>query len=164
MTTLYLHLLPIAQTVEALPWWANALVSLVAVAGTALTGLVGAGIKKLIDYTGEKIKLQVLARAAQLALMIVQRLFQVEVEHAKLAAADGKLTKAEAHGFHQKAVAELKTYLGPKGISMLMWVVGASEEKLEGLFSTLVESAVAEAKNQGKAARSGNPTSASAKA
>lgn len=89
---------------------------------------------------------------------VVQEVFQVFVEGIKAGRADGKLTDAEMNVAKEMAIAKLKERLGWRkllelGGGMLARLFGgdAWAAKIEGWLGSAVETAVAEAKREGKA-------------
>lgn len=91
--------------------------------------LLGWGARKLGQFLDAKIENEYVSNAQSrlwdalsTAVTAVGKEF---VEQAKDTNADGKLSKAEAAHAKNMAVAKLKTYLGPKGLKELAFVLGA---------------------------------------
>lgn len=137
---------------EPMAWWVQALIALASAFGTALLGLLGRLLNKAFDYLAQKSKLAFLGEVDEFLMGYVTLLYNTEVEHAKKAAADGKLTDEEKKRFSAIPVERAKEYFGWDRLSK---VLGAGAEDL---LASRVEKAKTVATNAGKAARVANPT------
>jgi hypothetical protein len=83
-----------------------------------------------------------IAMDAVLPMTAVKDLQQTVVDEIKAANADGKITDAEKLKIKNTALANVKSYLGTKGIRVLSGVFGLSGGALDGFLSSKIESAV----------------------
>lgn len=60
---------------------------------------------------------------------VVAELAQTTVAALKEAAGDGKLTAEEVEDIRREALGKLKSYLGPKGLSLIMDMLGTKDAK-----------------------------------
>lgn len=114
----------------------------VPVLGALLAALVGFGIQWLRAKTaGLKWQsvLDQLHDAVDTAVAAVQ---QTTVDALQRAAADGKLTEAEAKAAFDTALAQVKTILGTKGLAALQSALQAGQETLEAYLRSKIEAAV----------------------
>ena len=72
----------------------------------------------------------------------VGALEQTMVLAAKLAASDGQLTGEDGRNIKAAALAEIKSHLGPEGISALKAILGVQADTLDSFLGTRVEAAV----------------------
>jgi hypothetical protein len=140
----------IASTVVADPWWHMLLVDVLIGLGAVAMGLLGRALTVVFDWLAERTKLSFLARVDDAAMDIVTDLYAKEVEHAKKAKADRKLTKEEREKFASIAAVSLKSWLGTKGLAQLGKIFSGSAEDA---IKAKIEKAVAVSKNAGKLAR-----------
>lgn len=136
---------------EANPWWHIVLVNVLIGFGSIVLGLIGKGLTLAFDWLAEKTKISFLARVDDALMDIITEIYATQVEHAKAAAKDGKLSKEEREKFKSLAISSLKSWLGVKGIKKLGAIAnGFTETSIRGK----VEKAIAVSKNAGKLARS----------
>ncbi len=115
-----------------------------------LLALLGAwALKRLKDLIDAKVKNEsaagVLHRLTEYSAHVVADMYQRQVEAAKAAAADGKLTAEDAARFRAEAVAAVKDRLGPAGLRELADALGGQAgEKLDDAVASSNEAAIAE--------------------
>jgi len=101
---------------------------------------------KLASYIKSKVNSEylrgVLVRLDEAVVTAVKGLQQTVVDEIKAANADGKITEAEKKRIKDSALANVKSYLGAKGINVLSEVLGLSGGALDGFLSSKIESAV----------------------
>lgn len=101
---------------------------------------------RLASYINSKIKNEylrgVLVRLDEAVVTVVKDLQQTVVEEIKASNIDGKIPDAEKRRIKETALANLKSYLGAKGIKMLAQVLGFNGCSLDGFLSSKIESAV----------------------
>jgi hypothetical protein len=134
-----------------IPWWGQALIALASTFGTALLGLLGRLLNQAFKYLAEKTRLAFLGEVDEFIMGYVTLLYNTEVEAAKDAAADGKLTEEEKQKFAAIPVELAKEHFGWNKLSKAL---GAGAE---GWMASRVERGVTVAKNSGKAARASAP-------
>jgi hypothetical protein len=84
----------------------------------------------------------VLVRLDDAVITAVKDLQQTVVAEIKAATADGKISEAEKQRIKDAAVANVKSYLGTKGIRVLAEVLGLSGGALDSFLGSKVEAAV----------------------
>ncbi len=84
----------------------------------------------------------VLVRLDDAVVTAVKDLQQTVVAEIKAASADGKISEAEKRRIKDAAVANVKSYLGAKGIRVLAEVLGLSGGALDSFLGSKVEAAV----------------------
>lgn len=84
----------------------------------------------------------VLLRLDDAVLVAVKELQQTVVSELKAASADGSLDELEQVRVKEAALANVKSYLGPKGLAVLAKILGLSDGSLEKLLSARIEAAV----------------------
>lgn len=84
----------------------------------------------------------VLVRLDDAVVTAVKDLQQTVVAEIKAATADGKISEAEKQRIKDAAVANVKSYLGTKGIRVLAEVLGLSGGALDSFLGSKVEAAV----------------------
>lgn len=88
-----------------------------------------------------------LTRLNDVVFGVVKELNQTIVAGLKDANADGKVTKEEADQIKANALAKVKSYIGPKGIDEILFVLGLKDESaLDAFISSKVEAAVGDVK------------------
>lgn len=101
---------------------------------------------KLASFISGKVKNEylrgVLVRLDDAVITAVKDLQQTVVDEIKAANADGKISEAERKRIKDAALANVKSYLGAKGIRVLSEVLGLSANALDGFISSKVEAAV----------------------
>ena len=101
---------------------------------------------KLASYIKSKVNNEylrgVLVRLDEAVVTAVKDLQQTVVDEIKAANVDGKITEAEKKRIKDSALANVKSYLGAKGIKVLSEVLGLSGGALDGFLSSKIESAV----------------------
>lgn len=135
------------------PWWQKLIVTVFVGFGSTILGLIGKALTMLFDWLAVKIGWARLRLVDDLVMDEVTALYNKEVEHAKAANADGKLTEAEKAKFAQIAIGHVKGLFSFAFIKKLIAFLG-SETKVDEMISKKVEKAVTAAKNAGKMARS----------
>jgi uncharacterized protein YdbL (DUF1318 family) len=113
---------------------------------TAATWAVAQLAKKLGAQGEATTKGLLLTQLGGFAAIVVQRLNATLVTQYKLAAADGRITRAEAEALAGAAIKELRDVLGTDGVARLKTVFGWSEVALDGQLRGVVEQKVVEAK------------------
>lgn len=83
-----------------------------------------------------------LVRLDDAVFTAVKELQQTVVAEVKAASADGKIDDAERRLIKDAAVANVKSYVGPKGLGVLAQVLGLSGGTLEQFLGSRVEAAV----------------------
>lgn len=125
---------------------------------TALVPVVGIVLKTLGQKAAELIQAKVDNQTAEAALLrltaavtdAVGEVYQAEAGALKGAAADGKLTQEEKDRLKQIAVDHAKSYLGKKGVDMLLEVLGFTSEKdLDKVIAGKVDKVIYDAKRAG---------------
>ena len=99
----------------------------------------------------------ILTRFDYLALSVVKKVMQTYVEDIRAASADGKLTDEEKKAAKDKAMLEVKSHLGLKGLEELAGVFGAGD-LLNSIIDTKIEATVHDLKAPVKVESTGNPT------
>ena len=136
-------------------WWESVLITLATALGGVILNYLRKGLNALFDMLAEKTKLTFLANVDEVVMDVVTDLYAVEVEHAKKAAADGKLTAEEREKFKTIAKDRLSSWLGPKGLAKLSEIFSGQSDMV---LAAKIEKAVTVAKNAGKAARASDPS------
>ena len=120
--------------------------SIIEQVGTALVAVLVLGIGTAVPFLVRKVKYEyakdVLDRLGEFAILVVREMWQTVVQAAKAASPDGKLTSETAKEVKGAAIEKLKSYLGPKGISALLWLLGLSNKSLEELLGGAIEAAI----------------------
>lgn len=83
-----------------------------------------------------------LVRLDDAVLTAVKDLQQTVVAEVKAASADGKIDDVERERIKSAALANVKSYLGPKGLAVLAELLGLSEDTLERYLGSRIEAAV----------------------
>jgi len=84
----------------------------------------------------------VLVRLDEAVLTAVKGLQQTVVDDIKAVSLDGKITIGEKRRIKETAIANVRSYLGPKGIRVLAEVLGLSGAALDRFLDSKVEAAV----------------------
>jgi hypothetical protein len=84
----------------------------------------------------------VLVRLDDAVFTSVKDIQQSVVEQIKDASADGKITDDEKKRIKEKALANVKSHLGTKGLAEVAGILGLEGGALDGLLSSRVEAAV----------------------
>lgn len=84
----------------------------------------------------------VLVRLDDAVITVAKDLQQSVVREIKARSADGKLSGRDRDRIKEEAVANLKTYLGPKGLRVLAKVLSLSGAALDNFLDSKVEAAV----------------------
>lgn len=111
------------------------------VLATTLTGL---GTYLLAKVHGTAAK-AIFKKAQDAVSVAVKQVYQTYVSELKEANTDGKLTPEEKKNARDQAVAIAKSYIGMKGLKVILWIFGLSDEKLV----SLIEAEVYQAKQDG---------------
>jgi len=119
------------------------LVPLTAIGVTWLGGRVGELIQAKVN--NETLR-GVLLRLDDAVVTAVKDLEQTIVADAKVAAADGKISREEARRIKDKAVRRVKSSLGPDGLKQLGSVLGLWELSVEDFIGSKVEASVLDLK------------------
>ena len=119
------------------------LVPLTAIGVTWLGGRVGELIQAKVS--NETLR-GVLLRLDDAVVTAVKDLEQTIVAEAKAAASDGKISREEARRIKDKAVRQVKSYLGPDGLKELGAVLGLWELSVEDFIGSKVEASVLDLK------------------
>ncbi len=107
--------------------------------GSAVIALIGWGIVALVGLIKRKYAYEIVDRVGELAYHVVREVWQVYVEELK---AQGKFDKEAQAEAKKMAIVKLKSYLGPKGVEMLVWLFGYSDADLDAHLAGQIESAV----------------------
>jgi len=83
-----------------------------------------------------------LVRLDNAVLTAVKELQQTVVAEVKAASADGKIDDVERQRIKDAALANVKSYLGPKGLAVLAELLGLSGDTLERYLGSRIEAAV----------------------
>lgn len=83
-----------------------------------------------------------LVRLDDAVLTAVKELQQTVVAEVKAASADGKIDDVERQRIKEVALANVKSYLGPKGLAVLAELLGLSGDTLERYLGSRIEAAV----------------------
>jgi len=101
---------------------------------------------KLASYIGRKVQNEylrgALTRLDDAVLVAVKELQQTVVAELKAAAENGKLDEAARKRVQDAALANVKSYVGPKGLRVLVDVLGLSNEMLDPFVRSRIEAAV----------------------
>ena len=101
---------------------------------------------KLADFIKRKVDNEylrgVLVRLDEAVVTTVKDFERTVVAEIKRARSNGKITEAEKRQIKEAAVANVKSYLGPKGIRVLGDVLGLSDGSLDSFLGAKVEAAV----------------------
>jgi hypothetical protein len=101
---------------------------------------------KLASYIGSKVQNEylrgALTRLDDAVLVAVKELQQTVVAELKAAAENGKLDETARKRVKDAALANVKSYIGPKGLSAIADVLGLSNEMLEQFVRSRIEAAV----------------------
>lgn len=122
------------------------LLGISAIVISAVIGYVVTLLRRLILEKVAKEQLQgLLLRLTEGAAIAVRETYQRWVEAAK---AEGKFDDEAKERARKEALDYLKTYIGPKGLTLLSYILGFNTEvELEKLLTGRIESAIAEEKN-----------------
>lgn len=111
-----------------------------------LVGVLTVGAARLTTFIHGKVKNEylegVLLRLDDAVLTVVKDLEQTIVREIKRASADGKIPVEERRRIKDMALAKLKSYLGPKGLQLLVKVLGLSGSALDAFLVSKIEAAV----------------------
>lgn len=122
----------------------------------ALLGLISTAFGFLARWISAKTgseRAGVIAERLGVALeRAVKATWQTYAEDLKKGRSDGKLTDDEKAEARKRAIDFAKSYLGPKGIRELLWVLGIDSSKLDGALGDMLEPFIAKAKEDAKAA------------
>jgi hypothetical protein len=122
-------------------------IAIIGALGVPLLALLGKALSRWADVLSERYKLAFIARLDDQIMGYVTELFSVEVEAAKAAAKDGKLSDEEKAAFKRKAIEITKKHVG---LGALANVFGST---LDAEVGARVDKAVTISQNAGKAAR-----------
>lgn len=128
----------------SIPWWVQLLGSGF---GTAVLSALGWLFKRLFDWAGEKTKLDFLKRLDDLVMAVISDIYNTLVQQAKNAKADGKLTEHERQRFKTMAIQAIKGYLGTKGMTQLIAILGGKAASVDGFLGAAVEKQITASKN-----------------
>lgn len=142
---------PIAEAAASPSVWDIILPKLLEAALPLLTVVLGWASVELSKFIRAKTKNEALAgaltRLNDVVFTVVKALNQTVVDELRKANADGKVTKEEVAGIKAKALEQVKSHIGPKGIDELLFVLGLKDEAaLDKLVSDKVEAAVGDVK------------------
>lgn len=109
----------------------------------AILGWAAAAVARFVveKTKNEKVR-DLLLRLDTLAFKVVLELEQTMVDAIREANADGKITEEEKATIKAKALENLKSYLGAKGVLELKTIIGLDDGVVTNLLSTAVESAL----------------------
>ena len=119
------------------------LVPLTAIGVAWLGGRVGELVQAKV---GNEALRGVLLRLQDAVVTAVKDLEQTIVADAKAAASDGRISREEARRIKDKAVRQVKSYLGPTGLKQLGEVLGLWELSVEDFIGSKVEASVLDLK------------------
>ena len=88
----------------------------------------------------------VLIRLDGAVVTAVKDLQQTVVDEAKAAAEDGRISREECRRIKGKAIRQVKSFLGPKGLRELVEVLGLGELNAEDFIGSKVEASVLDLK------------------
>jgi hypothetical protein len=100
----------------------------------------------------EKIE-EIFLRVNDAVLTAVRELQQILVDELKRANADGKIAPHEKDAIREKALENVKSYLGARGIKILMRVLGLTASGAERYLGAQVERAVFEERERARRQR-----------
>lgn len=122
------------------PWWGKVLIALASAFGTAIVALLARLLNRLFAYFARRAKLAFLADVDEVIIGFVSETGNELVEHAKVAAKDGKLTKAERNHFKRIPIRKAKEHFGLEALGELVGSV--SEDVIDRFLGSRVEKAV----------------------
>lgn len=112
-----------------------------------LTWLFTKGAKYLSAKTANQYLAGVVNRLDDVALKVVNDVYQTYVKERKRLSEDGTLSEEDKKMAKQIAIASLKDYLGEKGLTELKFLfTGMDTSKVETVLGSVVEDAVAKQK------------------
>ena len=113
-----------------------------------LTTLLGFLAKWIGNKTGSEKAASILGRLSTVLMDSVKATWEVYVKDIKRGKADGKLEENEKSRARSLAIDFARTYLGPKGISLLLDTLGIKDGELDGVLGKLLEPYVRKAKDE----------------
>lgn len=126
---------------EDFTWWQDALIAIAGAGGTFILGLITKGITHGVEWLARKAKLAFLEELDDMAIAFVVDLYNSEVEAAKEAAKDGKLSPEEKARFKQIVIDKLTAHFGLRKL----WSMFRGNN-LDSALSAVVEKAVTKSK------------------
>lgn len=125
-------------------------------ASTLLVGLLSFALVHLVRFVGTKTKSDLLTRAATaLRIAVVTAVKEVSQEYIsgiKEGRADGKLTAEEKARAKQRALAKAKSYLGARGLALLVQGFRLDPGGIDAFLGGHIEAAVHDVKLESAAA------------
>lgn len=123
------------------------LISAAALAALALIAVVLAfGVNWLKAKTGSELLARILRGITTAARIAVQEVWVTYVKALKEASADGTLTDDEKLEARARAIALVKSFLGAKGIALLLRETGIESSLVDKYLGAFIEQALAEEK------------------
>lgn len=123
---------------------------LISAAGTAVLSLLAVlvlfGIRWLHAKTGSDLLARLVRGVASAARLAVQEVWATYVRTLKESAEDGKLTADEKTRARSAAIGLVKSFLGPKGLALLLRETGMSSDALDRYLGAFVEQALVDEK------------------
>ncbi|MDR0966676.1 MAG: hypothetical protein LBM75_09300 [Myxococcales bacterium] len=123
------------------------LLPLIETAGAALIALAGIATTLLIRWIYSKTKSAIVDRAltavSQACHLAVTQVWTNYVEALKAEAPDGKLTDSDKSMARSIAIQTVKSFLGPKGLALIVKGLGVEAAWLESFLGASVESSLA---------------------
>lgn len=120
----------------------------------ALVAMAGIITTSLIGYIKNKAAQDLAKRVQDLAMVVVQDTWETFVEEVKTQ--EGGLTPEAAKVARDRALESLKSYIGPRGIKAIMYLIGQGDlqgKTLDEYLTSEIHAALVEAKNVGRASK-----------
>lgn len=119
------------------------IIAILGLFGTVIMGFFTKALASAVGLLSSKVRNETLRgiveRLDDLVLKVVNEVYQTYVREIKNAREDGTLTEEEKAEAKRIAIAKLKEYLGPKGLTELHWLVTGNADDF---LSTLIENTV----------------------
>lgn len=135
-----------------------ALIDLISAAGTAVLTIAGAaaalGIRWIHSKTQSSLVDRALTAVSSACHLAVTETWTGYVEALKDSAADGKLTAEERREARDQAIELAKSYLGAKGIALIVDGLGIESDFLDSFLGASVEASLADLKRHERATKS----------
>ncbi len=123
--------------------------ALVVAVGSALIALATFGIRWIYLRIRSELLDRALQAVVSAAHLAVREVWTCYVEELKASAADGKLTDAEKQEARERAIELIRSFVGRKGLALLVREFGFDDANLERFLGSSVEQALAAEKSAG---------------
>jgi hypothetical protein len=118
-------------------------IGIIEAVGTAVIALLTSALVLLASYLKKRFALQIASGIPLAALHVVKEVYQVYIEELKTA---GKFDAEAKSNAKLMAMDKLKSYIGPKGVRIVMWLFEYDRKDLDAYLSSSIEAAICDAK------------------